>query len=186
MTAHPPAFSMSVTPVKQVFTGHDASITVTDSGTVPLKVHAVVLILHGHAGGCAIQRESAVTVTPRTFTLHAGEHMITSAHFPTSTTPADYGILYEASTGGSGGIHLTGAVGSQVIVGGSSVACHPKVPVALSKGSDSLLGSFWVVLGIGLVLLALLAVLVLSIRRRARRQRPVFSAPPVDPSRWTP
>jgi hypothetical protein len=139
MTAHPSAFALTVAPIRQQAAGSTAHITVTDAGTAKLAVSTSAVILHEKAGGCVTPHTKGVTVSPASFSVKPGHHVTVAVHLAPGLPAGDYGVAFSAAaTGGDGAIHLDGAVGSQLVVGGaaSTVHCARPHPVAAPAGSS--------------------------------------------------
>lgn len=151
---------ISLTPPKQTWHGKPVSVQIKDIGSSPMRVTTSTVVLHKH---CLTMPTPDAKVTPVAFTLKPGQTM--TAHITVSPSPADYGVVFSGETlGAHSGGTVAGAVGSQVLSGGS-VSC---VPVTHHVASPTATGGFpllWLVVG----LLALVLAVVGTAMWRRRR-----------------
>ena len=182
-TPHP--LALSVTPSKFILPKGMLTITekvtVTNAGTLPVKVTASPMTVSQSAGGCGVSSANPSLMTiPAIGRLAPGESRTVKVHVHAPAgTQADIAAVFagapaKAVTASSSGGTVSAAVAAQFIVNGKSrvtgPVCHPVAAVP-AKGSDSL--SMPLLGGLGGVLLAgaILAAVTARGWRRRHSQR---------------
>lgn len=171
---------VSVTPADTA--RNPATITVKDVAGVPEHITTSTLILHSH---CAMTTVTGVTVTPASFTLHAGETAHVIARVPEGHS-ADYGILFSAHPlHPQPGVNIAlGAVGAQIQTGTATDCAGPKALPASHSLINPLGAVILAVIVLGLALATWAGYLY---RRRNRRHSYDAPIPPFSdgqPNKW--
>jgi hypothetical protein len=170
MAAHaaaPPAFSISASPPSvRLDAGTATAIRVTDTGAKPIDVHVSLAAVARSGGKCGVSGPASgwgVSVGgPGSFTLNPGQFRTVPVTVAANAKAQDDALVF-ASSAGNGNARISGAVGSQLIIGGST-ECVTAAAAAGHGGSAAA--------GAGIVggLIAALTGAVLAVRRRIRRR----------------
>ena len=165
-----PAFSLSASPpAVHLAAGQSTSIRVTDNGSKPLSVSVGLtgVAKSGDAkcsvGGTAVRPSGVAIGGPASFTLAPGKSVSVPVSVAKTAPSQDDAVIFSSDAGGSGNARISGAVGSQLVIGGSA-ECVSALPASPHSVSAVAVG------GLGAALLASVAGARAWVVRRRRRQ----------------
>jgi hypothetical protein len=175
MAAHaatPPAFSISASPPSvRLDAGTATAIRVTDTGAKPIDVHVSLAAVAKSGDKCGVSGPASgwgVSVGgPSSFTLNPGQFRTVPVTVAANAKAQDDALIFASSAGdGNANARISGAVGSQLIIGGSTeCVTAPAAAAASAHGGSAAAGA-----GIVGGLIAALTGAVLAVRRRIRRR----------------
>jgi hypothetical protein len=131
-----PAFAISASPASvHLAAGQATSVRVTDEGTAAMRVGVGLtgVAKSGANGKCGIKPAPGTGVTvagPASFVLGPGQSRSVAVTVAPGAPSQDDALVFASSPGQGGNAQVSGAVGTQVVIGGASECVSALPPVS--------------------------------------------------------
>jgi hypothetical protein len=116
----PAAFGLQVSPIHvSARAGGSAVLTVRDVGTKPLLLSTSLLRVRGSNGACGVTASGlprGITISPASLRVRPGHARTATVHVASSVPASDVAVIFSEQDGSRGAVHVSGAVGVQLII----------------------------------------------------------------------